>query len=92
MSESKVVLRFTLSLVDDPALTLPIGAKVLHIAEQKGQLRIWVEMSVADLRVVHTRRLLVLSTGDPVPDTAIHLGTAICSDGELMWHVYEVRR
>ena len=71
------------------SLYLPDGYKVVHIAEQYGNLTMWVEQSIQNSP--NYRTFNVYGTGHQIPDdNAIHVGTALMSSG-LVWHVYETK-
>lgn len=69
------------------SLYLADGYKVLHVAEQYGNLTMWVEHTIGNL--ASHRIFNVYGTGQPIPDDrAMHVGTALMTSG-LVWHVYE---
>lgn len=37
-----------------------------------------------------TRTIRVYGTGQPLPDDAVHCGTAIAPGGQLVWHLIEI--
>ena len=37
-----------------------------------------------------TRKLQIFATGQPVPDDAVYVGTALAAGGALVWHVFDV--
>ncbi len=71
------------------ALYLPDGYTVVHVAEQYGNLSMWVEHTIGNL--ASSRTFNVYGTGHPIPDDrAVHVGTVLMSSG-LVWHVYDAK-
>jgi hypothetical protein len=71
------------------SLYLADGYKVLHVAEQYGNLTMWVDQTIGNSASYRTFN--VYGTGHPIPDdNAVHVGTALMSSG-LVWHVYETK-
>jgi hypothetical protein len=67
-------------------ISLPLGAEVVHIAEQYGQLQMWVEHDLN--RPLTQRQFNVYGTGHWIHnDNEQHLATVIVDD--FVWHVYE---
>lgn len=69
---------------------LPLGPedKVLHVAEQRGEVFLWAEV---DTTVVpeQPRAFVILPTGETVPEGHQHVGSVVMAN-LLVWHVYEV--
>ena len=63
-----------------------IGAQILHLGEQNGELVVWVTGNLSD--GLEKRRFYILATGEAVPDPNLtrYVGTAIV--GPYVWHVY----
>lgn len=79
--------------IDDEWHGYPM-AKIVHVACQYGALtntvQVWFE-ATTDLPEGYqdtTHNLRVFGTGQPVPEDAEHVGTAIMAGGRLVWHVY----
>ena len=72
------------------SLYLPDGYKVVHVAEQYGNLTMWVEQpDMQHSASAHTFQ--VYGTGHQISDDrAVHVGTALMTSG-LVWHVYETK-
>lgn len=69
-------------------IDLPGTASVLHFADQKGMLTIWVRL---DREAPKVRwRFYLLATGDPLPTGhhLEHLGTALHAEGHEVWHLF----
>ena len=68
------------------SIDLPLEAEVVHIAEQYGQLQMWVEQDPT--RPVLNRQFSVYGTGHYIyNNNEHHLATVVL--GDFVWHVYE---
>lgn len=67
---------------------MPMGATVVRVAEQHGTICIWA--CVDPERVSVWRRFVAIATAEPVGSELIYCGTALCAQGETVWHVFEV--
>lgn len=90
MPEGPVIWKFTLDPWD-PWIAMPVGARVIHVREQSGQVRLWAE--VEPTSTIIERRFGVGLTGGPVPPGK-HIGTAIVNEQdqggmEVVVHVYD---
>ncbi len=68
-------------------LPIPVTAKVLLLAEQHGQLVLWVEVDLNHV-VVSPRTFRIFGTGFDIPEGYEHRGSTMTTEGYL-WHVYE---
>jgi hypothetical protein len=81
----RVIYKYELMLGYN-SIWLPAGYKVLKIAEQHGNLTMWVEQdsSYPASNVVFN----VYGTGYSIPNpNAVHVGSELMESG-LVWHVY----
>ena len=73
-------------------LDLPLGATVLHVAEQHGVIRLW-EVHAADATATERRIFRVAGTGAPFPvvgaNARQHVGSLVTSGGAFVFHVFE---
>lgn len=69
-------------------MSLPEGAKILHVDVQASGVYLWalVDPSRADGAA---RRIAYYATGEPVPREARYIGTALIPEREFVWHVFE---
>jgi hypothetical protein len=76
----------------DPILTtlhMPLGAKVLTVGAQVGELRLWAE--VDPLRRPEPRQFMAVPIGVEVDLHGMtYVGTVQLSDPDLVFHVYEI--
>ncbi len=82
----RVIYKYELMLGYN-SIYLPEGYKVLKVAEQYGNLTMWIEQDSTRLgkNVVFN----VYGTGYSIPNpNAIHVGTEIMENSGLVWHVY----
>jgi len=83
----KAVWKCTLSVGGFTDLLLPVGAKPLLVALQRGVLCLWVEVEPGK-GCQEVRRFDVYGTGHPIMSVKpCYVGT--CFDGPLVWHVFE---
>lgn len=70
---------------------LPRSAKPLLVAEQYGQLQMWVEVNVSEETIL--RHFRVFTTGETLESflgmEVVHIGTAVMEGGNYIAHVYE---
>lgn len=75
-------------ITDDIEVALPIGAKVVSVAEQyPGELAFWFRCNPAG--EPFRRHFVVVGTGHEFDPTLIYLGTAVCARGSLILHLLE---
>jgi hypothetical protein len=71
---------------------LPLGAVVLHVAEQHGVLRLWEVHGVGVTGTEH-RVFRVAGTGHPFPvvgaNARQHVGSLLVAGGDYVFHVFE---
>lgn len=73
---------------DHITLDLPLGARVVHFAEQRGVLMMWVDEP--EIRDVTTRRQFgVITTGWSYPPNSKVLFSTLCHNGAEVWHLIE---
>ena len=84
MTERRV-WKYPLGLSVEPWVRMPVGAEVVHVAEQGGQPTLW---AIVDSSQPMVRRLIhVVGTGDAVPDGTAYVGTAHL--GGYVLHVFD---
>jgi hypothetical protein len=85
--------KYTLEITDEQILTLPYGARLLHVDMQMGQPRLW---ALVDTEAVKQDRFIrIFGTGNPIEakdlDRLVHIGT-FQDDRHMLpavWHVFE---
>lgn len=88
---TQVIYKYLLSLNRHSVIpNMPVGAKILKVAEQRGVLYVWALVD-PDARVGDAE-FYIVGTGDPVPvnlsSTCTFLDTVLCEGGELVWHIW----
>lgn len=85
----KTIHKYVLNNVKNEVQTFE-GAKFLHVDNQRGEITVWAEV---DTRNRKAKKILhVVGTGNEVPEEATkHLGSAIFSEGMIVFHIYEDR-
>jgi len=84
----RVVWKFPLTAYDVD-LSMPVGAKVVHVAWQEhiGLPMVWAEVSTE--AATEIRHFTVVGTGHPIADGYWHVGSWL--DRELVFHLYEAK-
>lgn len=71
---------------------VPVG-KVIHVGPQQisdSAPQVWVELDPDEATM--RRPLWLFGTGHDIrDDDLIHVGSAVCANGSLVWHVYAQR-
>ncbi len=67
---------------------LPIGAHLIHVANQYETITFWAEADEA--APLEDRYFTVVGTGHKRPANSSHVGSALFESHTLVWHVYEV--
>lgn len=87
MNES--VLKYPLPLKDRTSVWLPVGATILSIQEQHGQVCLWARVDPAAPQEL--RMFRVAGTGHVLgPCVGKHVGTVMLDGGRLVLHIFEV--
>lgn len=86
------IYKYPFPTVDVVELRLPIGARVLTVAEQHGETQLWADVD-ADARS-ELRTFRVIGTGHPVdrddlPYADEYITTYQLLGGSLVFHVFE---
>lgn len=88
----KTIYRYQVPVADRLTVQMPAGATVLSVRPSRGrlddQLDVWavVDTSAPD----EARELLVVGTGNPLPDdVGAFVGTVLTHGGVFVWHVFE---
>ncbi len=81
----RTIWKFKIPLEDEPMVSMPEGAEVLHVGVQGGALVAWASVDTRAKPTPH--RFQVVGTGDPLPDRlGFHAGSA--QMGRFVWHVF----
>lgn len=85
---SRAVYKYEIPVDDEwHGVTMPLPAKVVHVACTGGFGTVYVWAEVApDSTETATRKMQVFGTGHALPDGAVYVGTAPA--GPFVWHVY----
>jgi hypothetical protein len=69
------------------------GGPVVHVATLKGrvdEIQVWTKEIDVDKAYLYRRDVQVIEGAHPFPNDCEVLGTVICSDGNLIYHVIEL--
>lgn len=82
------IIKYRLDPVKQQTIEVPEGSEPIHVHEQEGAACIWF-MRPAGTRLLETRTVVCLSTGEPIPPTAgDYIGTAHIHEGRTVVHVF----
>ena len=89
----KTVHKYSIPIQARFAIAMPRGSTVIHVAEQRAQMRMWAVVDIDAPEEV--RHFQLVGTGHPVEEpevgTLTHVGSAVNALGSLVWHVFEVK-
>ena len=82
-----VIYKYFISTRQLTILELPKDSKLLRVADQHGEVTLWIEQtSPEDTILFQQRRFLVYATGEPYnPVGKQHVGTVLV--GDYVWHL-----
>lgn len=85
---AKIVYKYP--LLYGSRFEIPEGKVTLVSAQERSDAHptVWVEHEVGVLP--QPMQLEVYGTGHSVLDMREHVGSCVCGDGQLVWHVYKV--
>jgi hypothetical protein len=83
------VWKAPLQITDEQAVFLPVGAKILSVHMQQGQLCLWFLCEPNPMQ--ERRTILVRGTGHFINPSQIKqfIGTVLMHNDNLVWHVFE---
>ena len=81
------IYKYRLEITDYQRIELPVGARLLHVGEQSGELYLWA--MVWTTNNTEPCQVRIFGTGNPVysGDLGEFVGTVQMSSG-LVWHVF----
>jgi len=88
------IFKYPLMIADYQEIDLPESAEILHVDNQRDQICLWASV-VADRKEDKIKtKIRIAGTGHPIEDygTLRHLGTVKLSHGDLVFHVFEIKR
>lgn len=88
----KKIFKYSLAVTDDQQVVLPLGTKVLSVAEQHGNVVLYAVVNESEHRVEH-REVRIHGTGHNCSETLDDynfnfIGTVKLQGGALMFHVF----
>lgn len=90
--DSKVIYKYKLEITDYQKIYLPIGSKILSVANQREQLCLWALVDPDANFGEHLHHVEIIGTGNPIPPVyqgmeRVFLGTVVIEP--FVWHVFE---
>lgn len=83
----KTIHKARLSLALAQVLDLPVGAKILTVQDQAGELTVWYECYPD--RALAPKTIVLVGTGHGLPDTHVLRYINTVQQGTFVWHFYE---
>lgn len=85
----ETIWKFTLPQQDEIVLDMPLGARILSVQGQDGEVRLWA--LVVPEAATERRHFRIFGTGHTVvhAERLVYLGSVQVADGRLVWHVFE---
>lgn len=93
---AKYIYKYTLQEASLNELRLPKHGIIRKVAEQHGNLCLWLEFSTvilsSDNSETELRTFRIFATGQQIQDPELlhYIDTVIMAGGSLVWHLYEV--
>ena len=89
---NNVILKFELQVTDMQILAMPVGAKILDVQMQNGNLQLWA-LCDNSKPLIEKRKIAIYGTGNPMPDNCgEYIATFQMAGGSLVFHVFEIKR
>jgi hypothetical protein len=85
----RVVYKYPLEIVDEQHVKMPMGAQLLSVQDQNGDLCLW---ALVDTTAALTqRKIRIAGTGHAVatPGPGAFIGTVQQMKGAVVWHVFD---
>lgn len=87
------IFKYEVPLLDKFELEMPVDSEILSFQSQNGNIMLWVLVDPGCLS--ETRRFKLLSTGSDidmdVDETNKFIGTVQQLNGNLVWHLFEIK-
>lgn len=85
------IYKYPLRVTDTQYVGLPIGAKILKVANQNEELCLWAIVDVHEPKI-QPRAIRIFGTGHVMPprtNALTFIDTVLMSGGSLVWHIFE---
>ena len=86
------IYKYNLRIEDQQVIQMPIGAKILTVQVQKGQVQLWALVNPEI--PTQARTIEIIGTGNPINDDIVgernYIATFQLHDGSLVFHVFEL--
>lgn len=87
------IWKFPLKLTDSQDVEMPLGARILSVAEQHGVICMWALINPHPEVGRASRQINIIGTGHPAvyEYDADYIGTVLTCGGDFVWHVFARR-
>lgn len=84
----KTIWKYPLAVANDQVISMPAGARILHVGMQGETPCLWAEVSPSNR--ITRRPIRIYGTGHELPNNpGQHLGSFTMHGGALVFHAYE---
>jgi hypothetical protein len=85
----KTIHKFSISIVDEQTVQMPVGALILSIQVQRGQPCVWAMVDTD--QSTHARKFYLVGTGHPCEHVngCKYVGTFQTQEGGLVFHLFD---
>ena len=81
----KTIYKYTIELIQNYPVQMPVNAKVLHVDIQNSMITLWALVDLSNS--IEKRYFSVYGTGFEILKEGCYIGTV--KDGTFVWHVFE---
>ena len=81
----KTIHKYTIGVIQNCPVQMPVNAKVLHVDMQNSMLTLWALVDLSNR--IENRYFSVYGTGIEILKEGYYIGTV--KDGPFVWHIFE---
>ena len=81
----KTIHKYTIGVIQNCPVQMPVNAKVLHVDMQNSMLTLWALVDLSNK--IENRYFSVYGTGHEILKEGCYIGTV--NDGTFVWHIFE---
>ena len=86
----QTVYKYPLIVDDVQTVTLPVGAKIICIKEQHGDLCLWALVDPNETRT-EAVKIRCAGTGHPIEEDVEYIDTVMLRSGYLVFHFFRIK-
>ena len=85
---ARTVWKYPLSMNSRQKILVGASPRVVHVDTQRGEPFVWIEQAIGQGR--GEIWLELVGTGGNTPDGGKYVGTVLLSDGDFVFHIYDL--